>query len=60
VTGISPRCGVWLTDAFIISSSYDHNIVILEELKRGLFGLVTKNDNGQRINAVVKNFWRDE
>jgi len=48
--------GTELTDAFTLSLSYDHDRVIHGELKRGLFGLVSKYANGNWINAVDNNF----
>ena len=48
--------GTEQTDTFTLSLSYDHDRVNHEELKRGLFGLVTEDDNGSWINAVDKNF----
>jgi hypothetical protein len=48
--------GTEQTDTFTLSLSYDQDSVNREELKHGLFGLVTKDENGEWINAVDKNF----
>ena len=44
------------TEVFTLSLSYDHNGVDREKLKRGLFGMVTKDAQGNWVNAVDKNF----
>jgi hypothetical protein len=48
--------GTGQTDVFTLSLSYDNYIVNHEELKRGLFGMVTKDAQGNWVNAVDKNF----
>jgi Calcineurin-like phosphoesterase len=48
--------GTEQTDVFTLSLSYDHDSVNHEELKRGLFGMVTKDTQGNWVNAVDKNF----
>lgn len=47
--------GTEQTDVFTLSLSYDHDSVNREEMKRGFFGLVTKDADGDWINAVDKN-----
>ena len=48
--------GTRQTDVFMLSLSYDHDSVNNEELKHGLFGLVTKDTQGNWVNAEDKNF----
>jgi hypothetical protein len=48
--------GTGQTCVFTLSLSYDHNSVSYKELKRGLFGMVTKDTQGNWVNAVDKNF----
>ena len=48
--------GTGQTDVFTLSLGYDHYSVNHEELKRGLFGMVTKDAQGNWVNAVDKNF----
>jgi hypothetical protein len=48
--------GTGQTGVFTLSLSYDHDSVNHEELKRGLFGLVTKDTQGNWVNAEDKNF----
>jgi hypothetical protein len=48
--------GTGQTDVFTLSLSHDHNSVNREKLKRGLFGMVTKDAQGNWVNAVDKNF----
>jgi hypothetical protein len=48
--------GTEQTDVFTLSLSYDHDSVNHEELKRGLFGMVTKDIQGNWVNAVDNNF----
>lgn len=48
--------GTGQTGVFTLSLSYDHDSVNHKELKQGLFGLVTKDTQGNWINAVDKNF----
>jgi hypothetical protein len=43
------------TDVFTLAMTYDHDKVHHEELKRGLFGLVTRDADGDWINVVDKN-----
>ena len=48
--------GTGRTDVFTLSLSYDHSSVNREKLKRSLFGVVTKDAQGNWVNAVDKNF----
>jgi hypothetical protein len=48
--------GIGQTDVFTLSLSYDHESLNHDELKRGLFGMVTKDVQGNWVNAVDKNF----
>ena len=47
--------GTEQTDVYTLTLSYDHDSVNDEELKHGLFGMVTKDAQGNWINAVDKN-----
>jgi hypothetical protein len=44
------------TDVFALSLTYDPRKAPLERLGKGLFGLATKDDRGNWINAVDRNF----
>jgi hypothetical protein len=48
--------GTGQTGVFTLSLSYDHDSVNHKELKHGLFGLVTKDTQGNWVNAEDKNF----
>jgi len=48
--------GTGQTDIFTLSLSYDNYRVNHNDLKRGLFGMVTKDAQGNWVNAVDKNF----
>ncbi len=54
--GMAGDLGSDQTDVFALSLSYDHAGVDHKELKRGLFGLVTKDAHGNWVNAVDKNY----
>jgi hypothetical protein len=55
--GMASSLGSDETDVYTLSMSYDpHSGVMQKELQSGLFGLATKDANGDWINAVVKNF----
>jgi len=44
------------TDTYALSLSYDHHRLLPIQLGRGLLGLVTRDENGNWVNAVGKNF----
>jgi hypothetical protein len=48
--------GTQQTDVFTLSLSYDNDSVEDKDLKRGLFGMVAKDAQGNWVNAVDKNF----
>jgi hypothetical protein len=55
--GMASSLGSVKTDTYTLSLSYDPRCgVTQQELKSGLFGLATKDANGDWINAVAKNF----
>jgi len=55
--GMASGLGSGKTDTYTLSMSYDPRCgVTQKELKSGLFGLATKDANGDWINAVARNF----
>jgi hypothetical protein len=45
-----------MTDTYVLSMSYDHKKVLPVQLRRGLLGLATKDEDGNWVNAVDNNF----
>jgi len=45
-----------MTDTYMLSMSYDHKKVLPVQLRRGLLGLATKDEDGNWVNAVDNNF----
>ena len=55
--GMASNLGSDQTDVYTLSMSYDSHFGQMQgNLKSGLFGLATKDANGNWINAVNKNF----
>ena len=54
--GMGGTMGSDQTDGYTLSMNYDLKKVRPEHLGQGLFGLATRNDYGNWINAVDKNF----
>ena len=48
--------GTEQTDRFVLSMSYDHHRLLPIQLGHGLLGLATRDENGDWINAVDRNF----
>jgi hypothetical protein len=44
------------TDVYTLSMSYDHHTLLPIQLGQGLLGLATRDENGDWVNAVDKNF----
>jgi hypothetical protein len=44
------------TDVYTLSMSYDHHRLLPIQLGQGLLGLATRDENGDWVNAVDKNF----
>jgi len=45
-----------LTDTYVLSMTYDHHRLLPIQLGKGLLGLATRDEDGDWINAVDKNF----
>ncbi|MGD0234577.1 MAG: metallophosphoesterase [Syntrophorhabdales bacterium] len=54
--GMGRSLGSGETDIYALSMRCNHRRVSEKGLRRGLFGLVSMNQNGDRVNAVEKNF----
>jgi hypothetical protein len=54
--GMANSVGREQTDVYTLSMNYDPKRVNYEQLKKGPFGLATRDDNGKWVNAVDMNF----
>jgi len=45
-----------MTDTYVLSMSYEHKKLLPVQLRSGLLGLATKDEDGNWVNAVDNNF----